>query len=106
MRAGRGQYNFRFFNTKTVQLFGSIGDKAMTLQRGWLKIFHEDASPKNTHMILYKKYTGASKKLYSHNMVKDAQYEGFRVATLGNLDDANPASVIEATSLYFRNNDL
>ena len=106
LKMGSTKYNFRFFNASNGQLFGAISEKGMRLDRGWLKIFHEDASVKNTHVVLYKKYTGATKKLFDHNMVKDNHYEGFRVQTTGTLNEANPASIIDATSLWFRNNEL
>ena len=106
LKLGSTKYNFRFFNASNGQLFGAISEKGMRLDRGWLKIFHEDASVKNTHVVLYKKYNGATKKLFDHNMVKDNHYEGFRVQTTGTLNEANPASIIDATSLWFRNNEL
>jgi hypothetical protein len=55
---------------------------------------------------MYKKYTGATKTAYGNKLVKNAWYDHFTLHVTGNAGDANPATIMDSTSLWFRNNPL
>ena len=57
------KYNFRFFNASNGQMYGAISEKGNETDRGWLKIFHEDASPKNS-MSYYTRSTQVLQRKY------------------------------------------
>jgi hypothetical protein len=112
LKLGNTKYNFRFFNATNQQLYTVISEKGVGIKTGWLKIVNDTpnenkTATKHSHIILSKTYLGPDKTVAGFQLKKGGQYEHFRIATLNpDFEDMNPTSVIESTSLWFKNNEI
>jgi hypothetical protein len=104
MNNNKSTHNVRFFNTENGQLFGAIGNSGAQFRRGFVKIIQDDRG-KNSH--LYLQTTSSINKTIGNQKVSVGTImNNFALLAINGQNDLNPSTIMDSTSLWFRNNEL
>ena len=104
----KGTKNIRFFDTENGAMFGMIGNNGTQFRRGFVKIINDHVG-KNAHLYFQTRVDNnysIKGSAGTQSVAKHHHYNTFSIIALGIDKNLNPATILDSTSLWFRNNEL
>ena len=99
--------NFRFFNTQNGScVYGMIGNNGAQVRKGLFKIMNDRMSGgQHSQLFLQSRWRANNLSLHGQSIKKGDWFNHFAIIGLDMQTHLNPATIMDCTSLWFRNNE-